>query len=178
MIDIKRLAEWEIKKEQHETINQLLDKSFNGYPKGKTFFRQQPAFRYLVYTEEMLIGQCGVESRAIYNNGGLRRIFGLSDFCIHPEHQNQGIGQQLISRVIADAAKTDYDYIISLTAEDGFYTSVGFEVHDTFCRWLILADDKSFGLVHRKLEDCLCVYPLKSDANWDPGFADFLGTLF
>lgn len=178
MITIDRYPEWELSRDQQDQIHALLDLCFSGYPDGKTFYRQLPAFRYLIFNKKKLIGHCGIESRVINNNGGLRRIFGLADLCIHPDHQNTGIGNQLLDRIINDASRTEYDYIISLSSETDFYTKNGFTICDTFCRWLILADDKSFGLVHRKLENCLLVYLLKDDVKWDPAFADFLGSLF
>jgi len=177
-ISISKVLEWDIDTNIGESIYHLLNESFSGYPHGRIFFRQQPAFRYLVWQQDELIGHCGIDSRCVYNGGELKKIFGLSDFCIAPGHQSSGVGRLLLEKIISDSQNSQVEFILSFSGEHAFYRKLGFQQYDTLCKWLIISNDQSFGLVNRKLTDCLFVLPLKEDAVWDGTFTDLLGSVF
>lgn len=177
-ISINKVLEWDIDTNIGETIYHLLNECFSGYPQGRIFFRQQPAFRYLVWHNNKLIGHCAIDARCVFNGGELKKIFGLSDFCISPAYQSTGVGRLLLEKIIADSRKSQSEFILSFSGEHAFYEKLGFHQYDTMCRWLMISSDQSFGLVHRKLNDCLFVLPLKEDAVWDGYFTDLLGSAF
>lgn len=177
-ISIEKVLEWDIDTKVGENIFHLLNESFSGYPQGRIFFRQQPSFRYLVSHKNILMGHCAIDSRCVYNGGELKKIFGLSDFCVSPKFQSTGVGRLLMEKIILDSRESQTEFILSFSGEHAFYEKLGFQKYDTLCRWLIISGDQSFGLVHRKLNDCLFVLPLKKDAVWDEAFTDLLGSAF
>ena len=53
----------------------------------------------------------------------------------------------------------------------------GFKLVDNTCRWLIVNQQKTLGIAHRKIADSLMVKPLGSK-EWKDGIVDFLGPIF
>ncbi len=53
---IKRIEEFKILTDVYYRIALLLEASFTGYPKGKSFYKQAPHFRYLVWKAGELVG--------------------------------------------------------------------------------------------------------------------------
>jgi len=171
--------EWEISSELHADINKLLTLSFNGYPSQRSFYKQQPVWRLLKFYNEDLIAHCAIESRIITDDKGkFYSIFGMADLAIHPNYQNKGLGTELFKQLLSDVKTSHFDFLVSFSGEHQFYYSHQFDYVSNECRWLLISQGKSIGLVQRVLLDCMFVLPLKKDVTWPLGKIDLLGSVF
>ena len=95
----RRLEEYKISKEEHQEIHKLLKRSFTEYPEGKSYFKQVPGFRYLIYHHKKMIGHMAVEYRMINIANENTPVFGVSDLCVCPEYQSQNIASTLLQKL-------------------------------------------------------------------------------
>lgn len=174
---IQRLEEFAITRDIGQAIYHLLRKCFPDYPEGRIFFKQLPAFRFLAWKGAQLIGHMAVEHRMVNNNGPLRRIFGIVDLCVAPEFQHQRVGRRLLEAVEELGRKNEVEFLVLLTNDQQWYAHYGFQLVETECRWLLIHDDRSFGIVRRRIDRGLMVKPLLAE-EWLPGPVDFLGYIF
>ena len=80
-------------------------------------------FLYAALHDDTVIG-CAIFSRLTYS-GDARNVFILSPMAIHPDHQNNGIGQTLLRESIA--ALKDHGIDVLMTYGDpNYYEKVGF----------------------------------------------------
>jgi len=174
---IDRVLEWEIDKELEGSLNVLLSSCFSDYPSSISFYRQRPSFRFIIYENNYLIGQCGIHYRAIKLGDEYFNIFGISDFCMLPEKQRNGYASKILSEMIHYSKSCNVDFLVTFSGENDFYKKMGFAVQDNYVKWLMIAQSKSLGIVNRILHDCVFVYAI-SGAKWEAGDVDLLGSIF
>lgn len=176
---IERIEEYFLTKKTHEAIHSLLLEGFGQYPAGRDFFRQLPAFRLLVWSDQQeLIGHMAVEHRLVNNQGQLVRIFGIADFTVAISHRNQGIGTNLL-HILTDLGHTcEVDFLLLLAHNSGsVYQRQRFVAVDAQCKWLLIQQDQSLGVLNRFIEGSLMIKPI-SNLSWKEGNLDFLGHIF
>lgn len=176
-IKIERVEEYNLLPTQISQIQSLLQKAFPSYPKGRHYFNQLPNFRYLAWHDGKLVGQMGVDFRVISFEGQTHRIFGVVDLCVAEGFQSQKIGSELLGSLETLALQSDIDFILLMAQRFDVYRSNGFELVENSCKWLMIHKHQSFGILHRKLENCLMVKPL-TNRKWTSETVDFLGPLF
>ncbi|HKK78713.1 MAG TPA: GNAT family N-acetyltransferase [Phaeodactylibacter sp.] len=175
-IDLRRVEEFQLTADEEQAVRQLLGNAFSVYP-DRTYYKQQPDFRYLGWENGKLIAHMAVEHRTINNAEQLLRIFGVADLCVEREWQHQHIGSQLLSELSLLGQKNGIDFIVLLAAEPELYLKNGFKAVNNICRWLMISSHTTLGVAQRHIEAALMVKAL-GEKRWRPGVVDFLGTIF
>ena len=93
---VERLEEFQIEPSVHQAIGTLLRHAFPEYPDGRSFLKQIPDFRFLVWEDTQLIAHAAVEHRLICNDECPLRIFGIADLCVDSGFQHQRIATRLL----------------------------------------------------------------------------------
>lgn len=174
---IKEIPEYNLSKETVGDIAQLLQRSFEGYPSGQVFFQQLPSFRLLGMDGDELMAHMSVIHRVIASGGEPFRIFGIGDLCVKKENQHSGLGSSLISHLQDLAKKRGIDFLMLVSESNNFYVKHGFEVAENTCCWLMMQNNRSLGLVRRKLEGGF-MYKEVGSKKWPEGEIDLLGHVF
>ncbi len=176
-MEIKRIEEFKLNSNQHLQINQLLQLCFSAYPTDRTFYKQIPSFRYLVFEKKAIVAHLAIIHRMIKIGGKNYIIFGVSDLCVHPDFQHKKIASVLLENLEKLGRKHKIDFITLIAQEVDFYKKNGYEVFNNDCRWLIVNETQSLGIAQRNLDNALMVKPL-GDKKWVKETVDFLGNLF
>ncbi len=174
---ILRIEEFKINKKQHSEISELLKLCFSSYPSNRSFYKQFPSFRYLVFKENELIAHLAIIHRMIKVSEENFVIFGVSDLCVHPDFQQKKIASVLLEELENLGKKHKIDFITLIAQEKKIYKKNGFKVYNNDCRWLIINETQSLGLAQRNLDNALMVKPL-NEKKWNNGMVDFQGCLF
>ena len=95
---IIRKAEFDISKEQNQQIKKLYNACFSENL-SRSYFKQLPHFRYLVFEHNLLIAQMGVDYRVIRVGDCVFSIFGVIDLCVEASYRKQGIASNLLTRL-------------------------------------------------------------------------------
>lgn len=176
-MDLKRIEEFQIDETTQEAIRSLLLKSFSGYPAGKSFFKQAPDFRYLLWEKDYLIAHMAVEHRYINNSGQLLRIFGVADLCVDEDFQHQKIASRLLLELETLGKLYDIDFIVLQAQDQQLYINNGFQAQSNLCQWLLIQNNTTLGVARRRLEQSLMIKPL-NQKQWGTGLVDFMGHVF
>ena len=174
---IQRIEEFKVNKKQHLEISELLKLCFSSYPADRSFYKQFPSFRFLVFEEKKLIAHLAIIHRIIKVGEESVVIFGVSDLCVHPDFQHKKIASVLLEELESLGKKHKIDFITLIAQEQKFYKKNGFQAVNNDCRWLIINEIQSLGLAQRSLDNALMIKPL-SEKNWGDGMVDFQGSLF
>ncbi len=174
---IQRIEEFKISKNRHSEISELLKLCFSSYPSNRSFYKQFPSFRYLVFKEKKLIAHLAIIHRMIKVGEENFVIFGVSDLCVHPDFQHKKIASVLLQELEVLGKKHNIDFITLIAQEQKFYKKNGFKVYNNDCRWLIINDKQSLGLAQRNLDNALMVKSLSGE-KWKKEMVDFMGCLF
>jgi predicted N-acetyltransferase YhbS len=174
---IQRIEEYKIPGAVHRQIGALLEASFSGYPKGRTYYKQLPAFRYLVWESEQLVGHMAVDHRLMSVGGLPVKVFGVIDLCVAGSHQRNKLATRLLQELEQLGSQCHIDFIILMAQHHPLYESNGFQSVNNNCKWLLIQDNQSLGVIHRKMKQALMVKPLK-EKDWPEGLVDFMGHIF
>jgi GNAT superfamily N-acetyltransferase len=174
---IQTVAEYEISSDTHQLINRLLMQSFPNYPSDRIYYKQLPQFRYLVWENENLLAQLGIEHRAIANAGALMRIFGLIDLCVAPQWRSQKIATTLLQQVEQLGQASNIDFLILFADDHRLYAENGYCRVANLCRWMMIDEHQTLGIAEKSLADCMMVKQIGTQP-WQDGTVDLLGYLF
>ena len=109
-IKIKRFTEFEISSNLHSQIIKLKNKCFPDCQKPRSYYKQLPHFRFLVFEGENLIGHMGVDHRVILVGETPNYIFGIIDLCIDINFQNKNIASTLLEEITILGLKNNIDF--------------------------------------------------------------------
>lgn len=174
---IKRIEEFKITNLQHQNIGLLLKTCFSAYPDNRSFYKQYPSFRFLVFENKSIIAHLAIVHRLVKVEEENFTIFGVSDLCVHPDFQHQKIASILLEKLETLSKKNNIDFILLIAQDQKFYKKNGFKSFNNNCRWLIINETQSLGIAQRNLDHALMIKPL-TDKKWNKGTVDFLGNLF
>lgn len=161
---------------QRAEITALLQTTFPQYP-PRSHFRQIPHLRILAHDAQgALLGHIAIEHRMIHNAGQTLRIFGLTDVCIHPVHQNKGLGTSLLQFTEQLARDTAIDALLLIAPEPEFYLKNDFLAVENDCKWLFLQGDQTLGVLNRKVGGLMV--KMLGEKGWREGQLDLLGHIF
>jgi len=173
----KRIEEFEIDQATSDAIHELLRESFEEYPRARTYYKQVPTFRYLVYDNAILTGHLAVEHRMINVGGEPSCIFGVADLCVRDGYQDQKIASNLLEALETLGKKHQIDFIVLIAQNHQLYQNNGYQLSTNTCRWLMINEHQTLGVNHRNIDDCLMIKPLQNK-QWNQGLIDFLGHIF
>ncbi|TVR89876.1 MAG: N-acetyltransferase [Saprospirales bacterium] len=176
-IQIREIKEYKLDPEMAAKIAYLLQGSFSGYPRGKHFLHQLPSFRLLAESKDTLEGHVAIHHRIISCGEMIYNIFGISDLCVTEKSRKTGIATDLMTKLEQMAVEAQIDFLVLVTNVHEFYAKNGFERAENVCRWVMVQNNKSLGLVRRRVEDGL-MYKKLSDLDWPNGELDLMGHIF
>lgn len=174
---IQRIEEFKINQKRHAEINELLQLCFSSYPSNRSFYKQFPNFRYLVFEEKKLIAHLAIIHRLIKVGEESFVIFGVSDLCVHPNYQHKKIASILLNELEQLGKKHQIDFITLIAQEKKFYKKNKFIVCNNDCRWLMINENQSLGIAQRSLDNALMIKAL-NNKKWKKEMVDFQGVLF
>jgi len=173
----RRIEEFKITKKQHSQIQTLLQICFSAYPNDRSFYKQIPSFRFLVFENKNLIGHLAIIHRMIRVGEENFTIFGVSDLCVHPDFQHKKIASALLQELELLGKKHNIDFVILIAQDQNFYKKNKYKPINNNCKWLIINDLQSLGLAKRNLENALMIKQL-GEKKWQTGDIDFMGHIF
>lgn len=177
-LDFELIDEFRITPEQQHQILALLQVCFAapGETVTRTYYKQVPPRRLLVWQNQTLVGQMGVEYRVLGSQDGPLRIFGAIDVCVAPECRNQGIATQMLTWLEHLGQNSRVDFMILFALKPDLYRRNGFYAPMNPLRWVKIHEHQILGIGEEVLPE-LMVKGLSGKA-WPSGMVDLLGYQF
>lgn len=172
-----RSNEWDLPATVHADIATLRNACFPNDQHDRSYGKQLPHFRYLVYDDDQLVGHMGVDHRVISVGGIVLRIFGGIDVCVAATHRRKGITHQLLTTLATYAQACAVDFLFLVADDDRVYTQNGFVRVSQYCSWLRIDEHTNYGVAFQKLTNEFMVKPT-STKTWPDGPIDLLGYMF
>ncbi|TVR81565.1 MAG: GNAT family N-acetyltransferase [Saprospirales bacterium] len=176
-LEIREINEYRLNPMLAAEIACLLQLSFTGYPAGKHFLHQIPSFRILAIESDEIIGHVAIHHRVISSDGEIFNVFGIADLCVAEENRKAGVAGEMLDRLEIIAVESGIDFLVLLTNVHDFYLKKGFQKADNPCRWMMIQNNHSLGLVRRRVEDGL-MYKQMNDVEWPVKEIDLMGHVF
>ena len=177
MMKISRIIEFDISKELHQQITELRNSCFPKNPKPRSYYKQLPHFRYLVFVEDTLVAHMGVDHRVIRVGDSIFTIFGLIDLCVEGSYRQQGIASQLLSSLTTLAREKSIDFLFVVVKDNRIYSQNGFYNISNYCSWLRIHEHYNFGVAVEKIQDEFMIKQI-GDRQWLDEPIDLLGYMF
>ena len=174
---ITRIIEFDISKDVHRQITKLKNLSFPETKRNRSYFKQLPHFRYLVFEGDLLIGHMGVDHRVIRVGDRVFSIFGIIALCVKPSHQGKGIASELLEAVTRLARDKSIDFLFLVAHDNRIYLKNGFQAVSTQCSWLGIEDHNNCGVLTETIEEDFMIKQT-GDKTWVDKPIDLLGYMF
>ena len=177
-MEISRVIEFDISSDTHKKITDLRNSCFpKENNKPRSYYKQLPHFRYLVFTEDTLIAHMGVDNRVIRVGDWVFKIFGVIDLCVSSTHRQQGIASKLLTSLTELAKERSIDFLFTVVNNDRLYLKNGFQAVSNYCFWLRIHEHKNYGVAVEKIENEFMVKQT-GDKLWVNEPVDLLGYMF
>jgi len=172
------IDEFRISPEQREQIRALLQLCFPDTESNasRTYLKQMPPRRLLVWDGTSLVAHMGLEHRAINLAGQPATIFGVIDLCVRPGARSRGVGSKILAWVEDLGRRHDIEFIVLFALDARLYLSNGYTAPGNPLRWVKIHEHQLFGLAEEVLPE-LMVKPLTS-RPWEQGLVDLVGYQF
>jgi predicted N-acetyltransferase YhbS len=175
---LDQIEEYRIDFVTQNAIQALLQKSFEFYPSDRIFYKQVPSFRLLLWDKDILAAQVGIVFRVISLDKQPFRIFGLMDLCVDENYRSRRIGSKILKKIEKIGQENNIDFILLLGGIQDYYQQKGFQMVENSCRWVLLKDYETLGIINRKIPETLLIKSL-SDKKWDENAnLDLMGFVF
>jgi len=174
---IKRFTEFEISSNIHNKISKLKNKCFPDYKTHRSYYKQIPHFRYLVFEGKKIIGHMGVDHRVILIGETPKYIFGIIDLCIDINFRNKNIASTLLEEITVLGLDSNIDFIFLFTKDNRLYKKNSFKTISAYCSWLRINNHKNFGVGFENIKNEIMIKEL-GENKWENNPIDFLGYLF
>jgi GNAT superfamily N-acetyltransferase len=176
-MEIIRTIEFDISKKVHQQITELKNSSFPDTERSRSYLKQLPHFRYLVFAEDVLVGHMGVDHRVISVDDSVFSIFGVIDLCVRQNYQQQGIASNLLSQLTELAKEKSIDFLFLVADDNRIYLKNDFQAFSQECHWLGIEDHHNCGVLTETIEKEFMVKQI-GDKPWKSGAIDLLGYMF
>ncbi|MDF1746044.1 MAG: GNAT family N-acetyltransferase [Gimesia sp.] len=176
-MQIDHKIEYDIDPQLHDEITELRNDCFPEDSKARSYFKQLPHFRYLVYENGILVGQMGIDHRVISVGNSVFSIFGVIDLCISRSYRRRGIASELLERLSALAEKKEIDFLFLVADDHRLYENNGFQLISTSLTWLRIDEHKNYGIGSERIEKELMIKQTGKQV-WPDEPVDLLGYLF
>ncbi|MCR8849797.1 GNAT family N-acetyltransferase [Rossellomorea sp. SC111] len=178
IIEINRVSEFDINKDIHQPLQQLLCECFGkDYPEDRIYFKQKPHLRFLAYVEERLVGHIACDYRVMNLNGRRINVLSLIDVCVSAANRSRGIASQLLKEAEGFCRNRDIDYILLFADHPNVYERNGYKKVQNRCKWLKIDDETqtSAGIGYEVINELMV--KAVSEKGWEEGELDLLGYL-
>jgi GNAT superfamily N-acetyltransferase len=177
-MEITRIIEFDISRETHEQIIELQNSAEpENYHPYRSYFKQLPHFRYLVFAEDTLVAHMGIDHRVIRVGDSVFTIFGVIDLCVKPSHQGKGIASKLLNEITELAKKKSIDFLFLVAADNRIYLKNDFKAVSQECHWLGIEDPVNGGILIETIEEDFMIKQT-GDKPWVDEPIDLLGYMF
>ena len=177
-MELEEIEEYRIDSEKEEAIKELLQKSFELYPKDRIFYKQVPNFRFLLWDDNVLVAQIGIVFRVISLDKKPFRIFGLMDLCVDENYRSKKIGSKILKNIEKIGKKNNIDFLLLFGGIQDYYEQKGFKIVTNSCRWVLMKDYETMGILNRKIPETLLIKPI-SNKKWnEEADLDLMGFVF
>ena len=164
--------------EVREQLRPLLEQAFPSTFEGRTHFKQWPDRSLIAFDGVDIVGQAGLDDRAIRIGPEVVGISGLIDICGGPDRRRRGIGSALIEEAEDRARRGGAPFLVLMADRRDLYERHGFErISPALTTWLGVDDQSSVALIERDLSDCFMAKSL-TIMPWPENPIDLLGYLF
>lgn len=175
---ITKTIEHDISQELHQQITELHNSCFPGEnAKPRSYYKQLPHFRYLVFAQHSLVAHMGVDHRVIRVGDCVFTIFGVISLCVEQSHRRQGIASKLLTLLTELAQKKSIDFLFLVSQNDAIYLNNGFQAVSQYCSWLGIEDYQNCGVLVEKIGENFMVKQT-GDKQWENEPIDLLGYMF
>jgi predicted N-acetyltransferase YhbS len=170
--------EYALDESQREGIRSLLAACFpeDAYTRTRTYLKQLPPRRLLAYEAGQLVGQLGLEHRAIGTSQGPHQVLGVADLCVSEASRRQGVASHMLSEVESLARAARVPFLVLFARDHRLYERNGFVHAPNPLRWVKIHEHEITGVAVEPLEE-LMVKAVGSVA-WPEGLVDLLGHQF
>ena len=176
---LQHIEEYKIGEELANKIQELLRASFSFYPE-RIYYKQVPDFRLLLWeddSESNLLAHLAVEHRVISIDKEPVPIFGITDLCVAETKKSKGLASRLLDESKDIAKKHKIDFLVLFADDHRLYIREGYELIPNMCKWMMINEHQTLGIVRRSLADCLMVKRV-GRKKWKTGEIDMMGTVF
>jgi GNAT superfamily N-acetyltransferase len=174
---IERVPEPELTGERAAQVGALLRACFDGYPDDRPYFKLPPHQRLLALRGEAVVGQVGLELRAVRVGDEVLRAFAVVDLCVDPAARSQGLAGRLLGELLRYAERCEIDVVLLFADDHRLYERHGWALVDNRVSWLKVHEHRTLGLAEREpMGDALMVRAV-GDRAWPAGDVDLLGHL-
>ena len=175
---IIRTTEYEISANLHQQITELKNSCFpSDNIRIRSYSKQLPHFRYLVFVEDTLIAHMGVDHRVIRVGDSVFTIFGVISLCVEQSYRRQGIASKLLTLLTELARERSIDFLFLVSHNDAIYLNNGFQAVSQYCSWLGIEDYQNCGILVEKIEENFMIKQT-GDKQWVDKPIDLLGYMF
>jgi predicted N-acetyltransferase YhbS len=175
---LEEIEEYKIDSEKEKAIKELLQKSFELYPNDRIFYKQVPSFRLLLWADDILAAQIGIVFRVVSLDKNPIRIFGLMDLCVDENYRSKKIGSKVLKNIEKIGKKNQIDFLLLFGGIQDYYEQKGFQMVTNSCRWVLMKDYETLGILNRKIPDTLLIKSL-SNKKWnEKSDLDLMGFVF
>jgi len=155
----------------------LLDEAFPGFFDGRTYVKQQPHFRIIMYAASEVVGHVALDYRVIRIGAEIVPICFVIDLCVRKHHRGQGLGSKILEEAEAQARQAATHFMVLMADLHDFYGHRGFlRIQGVLTKWLAIENRASHSLIEEDLSDQLMAKPLTKFC-WPGGPVDMLGYL-
>jgi len=176
-MEIKRFTEFEISVQLHRKIINLKNKCFPDFKKNRSYYKQLPHFRLLIFEKDKLIGHVGIDHRVILIEKTPKFIFGIIDLCIERRFRNKNLASRLLEKITNLGLKNNIDFLFLFTKDYRLYKKNNFKNISAYCSWLKINEHKNYGIANEIIKDEIMIKGLGNN-KWENKKIDFLGYLF
>ncbi len=168
--------ELDVDHDTHIQIQKLRNQSFPDHAVPRSYFKQLPHYRVLLYREHRLIATMGLDYRVMAVAKNALKILGIIDLCVAEDCRGQGIAGQILTHVSAYAAERDVDFLLLMADHPEYYEKNGFKRVECVGEWLKVHEHQHYGIAQELLGD-LMIKPI-SGKPWLEGELDWLGYMY
>lgn len=170
------IPEIDLSFEQQNEIQALRNQAFPDHQAPRTYYKQLPHLRALQFRGDALVGQLGLDYRAVKVGNEVVKVLGIIDFCVDENERGKGTGTQMLSELHRYASERAVDFIVLISDLESFYTRNGFQRKEGMSSWLRIHEHTNFGVAVDHVDD-LYVKALGNKV-WPEGHLDWLGYMF
>ena len=175
---IEQHLEMTVSESMDKELTELLQHAFPSIYPNRRYFKQLPHFRLIAYEDERIIGQVGLDFRAMNMNGESIHVLGIIDLCVREEVRGRGVGRALMEKVIALGETYPIDFLLLFADRPDLYEHIGFHTVSNTCTWLQINDENQTirGIGEASFEELMIRQV--GDKRWSDGTLDLLGYLY